>query len=160
MSASATMLILGGMYYETEYKTAQLWDRLLDTVKWPLDYFMKSYINDKLVYGQCGNGDIDHAAWGRPEDSTTARPCYALTDTKPGTEVAAGMAAALAGGYLLFRTENPAYAGQLLDKAKKLYTFGETYQGSYNESIPDAAKFYKSYSGYHDELTEAAALLY
>jgi len=50
MSSSVTLLGLGGIYYKSEYQSAQLFDKLLDTIKWPLDYFVKCYINDKLVY--------------------------------------------------------------------------------------------------------------
>lgn len=41
-----------------------------------------------------------------------------------------------------------------------MFLFGETYKGKYSDSIPDANNFYKSHSGYYDELTEAASILY
>lgn len=75
----------------------------------------------------------------RPEDSTTTRTCYVLTDQKPGTEVAAGMASALGLGSILFKDEDPNYSSMLLEYAEKLYTFGNTYKGKYSDSIQDAA---------------------
>ena len=60
MSASTTLLAIGGIYYKKYYKKAKLYNKLLYTLKQPLTYFMKCYINDKLIYGQCGNGQIDH----------------------------------------------------------------------------------------------------
>jgi hypothetical protein len=56
MSAAVTMLALGGIYYKAEYQSAQLFDKLLETLKWPLNYFMKCYINPTLIYAQCGTG--------------------------------------------------------------------------------------------------------
>lgn len=51
MSSSATLLALAGIYYKPQFVTAQLFNKLLYTLKSPLDYFVKSYINDKLIYG-------------------------------------------------------------------------------------------------------------
>lgn len=45
-----------------------------------------------------------------PEDSTTPRKCHQLTDTKPGTEVAAGMASALAISSILFKDSDLTYS--------------------------------------------------
>lgn len=47
-----------------------------------------------------------------------------------------------------------------MEYAEKLYSFGETFKGKYSDSISDANQFYRSYSGYYDELTEAAAILH
>ena len=44
--------------------------------------------------------------------------------------------------------------------ARQLYSFADTYRGRYSESIPDAAAFYNSFSGYHDELCWAALWLH
>jgi hypothetical protein len=48
----------------------------------------------------------------------------------------------------------------MLVHARQLFTFADTYRGDYSVSIPDAANFYKSYSGYTDELLWAAVWLY
>ena len=44
--------------------------------------------------------------------------------------------------------------------ARQLYSFADTYRGRSSESIPDAAAFYNSFSGYHDELCWAALWLH
>lgn len=49
-----------------------------------------------------GNGDIDHAYWGRPEDMTMSRPAYYLESTKTGSDVTGATAAALAAGSMAF----------------------------------------------------------
>lgn len=52
--------------------------------------------------------------------------------------MAAGMASALTASYFLFKDTEPDYASNLLDYAKKLYTFGNTYRGKYSDVIYDA----------------------
>lgn len=79
MSSAVTMLALGGIYYKSSYEKAQLYNKLLETIQWPLDYFIKCYINKNLVYAQCGSGSEDLKDFNRPEDSTVKRVCYKLT---------------------------------------------------------------------------------
>ena len=55
------------------------------------------------VRQKVGNGDLDHAYWGRHEDMTMPRPAYQVNTNKPGSDVAGGTAAALAAGYLAFK---------------------------------------------------------
>ena len=59
---------------------------------------------------QVGNGGADHAYWGRAEDMTMDRPAYKLTTSKPGSDLAAETAAAMAAGYMVFRNEGRFYA--------------------------------------------------
>jgi len=37
-----------------------------------------------LNFSKVGDGNSDHAYWGRPEDMTMARPAWATTTTAPG----------------------------------------------------------------------------
>ena len=111
-------------------------------------------------YGQVGNGEIDHKTWGRDTDlKASDRPSYVLNETKPGSEVAGETAAALAASSIVFKSRDPAYSARLLKHATQLWTFGNRYRGKYSDSIPDAKKFYKSFSGYYDELAWGAAWL-
>jgi hypothetical protein len=66
----------------------------------------------------------------------------------------------MAAAALVFRPTDPAYADKLLQHAKELYAFADKHRGVYSESIPDAAAFYKSFSGYQDELVWGALWLY
>ena len=43
-------------------------------VKWASDYFIKAHVAPNKFYGQVGDGNIDHAYWGRPEEMTESRP--------------------------------------------------------------------------------------
>ena len=52
------------------------------------------------------------------------------------------------------------YAKRLLRHAKELYAFADKYRGVYSDSIPNAKSFYRSHSGYKDELVWGAAWLY
>lgn len=88
-----------------------------------------------------------------------ARPALKITTQRPGSDVAAETAAALAAGSIAFRKSNPSYSQQLLAHAKGLFEFANKYRAKYSDSIPRAAKFYKS-TGYKDELVWGAAWLY
>lgn len=52
------------------------------------------------------------------------------------------------------------YAETLLQHAKELFAFADKYRGVYSDSISNAADFYRSYSGYKDELVWGAIWLY
>jgi hypothetical protein len=163
MAANNTMLAWSGVEYEQAYKQAGQWDELLEAVKWGTDYFLKAHVSEggktKELYVQVGDGNIDHQYWGPPEKMIMARPAFKIDASRPGTEVAAQTASALASASMLFRSTDKAYANLLLKNAKQLFEFAETYQGKYSDSVPQANPFYTSFSGYWDELTEAAAWL-
>jgi hypothetical protein len=53
-------------------------------VKWATDYFLKAHTAPNEFYGQVGQGDVDHAFWGRPEDMTMPRPAYKIDTSRPG----------------------------------------------------------------------------
>lgn len=115
-------------------------------------------IDQNIVYGQVGDGNVDHSYWGRPEQQDQNRPSFAVTASNPGTELTGNYASALALASLAFRSTDAAYADQCLAVARKLYTFAKTYRGSYSTSIPNAGQFYNSYN-YNDELAFSAAAM-
>jgi hypothetical protein len=53
-------------------------------LKYGTDYFLKAHTAANEFYGQVGQGDVDHAYWGRPEDMTMSRPAYKIDTSKPG----------------------------------------------------------------------------
>ena len=134
MASAATMLGIGGLYFGEYYENAQLYKRLLEILTVPLDFFMKCFIN-------------------------ITRKCFKVTNTAPGSDATASMASALAVGSILFKNVNPVYSSKLLDYAKKIYTFAETYLGVYSNQIPSEYTIYPS-SDYWDDLAEASGLLY
>ncbi|MFM7205621.1 MAG: glycoside hydrolase family 9 protein [Planctomycetaceae bacterium] len=160
MTATMTMLGWGLVQYRQAYVTSGLLDEMLDTLKWGTDWIIKAHPEPNVFYAQVGNGSADHSFWGAPEVMAMARPAYRLDPTKPGSEVAAEAAAALAAASVAFRPTNAAYADTLLVHARQLYSFADTCRGRYSDSIPDAAAYYNSFSGYHDELCWAALWLH
>ena len=87
--------------------------------------------------------------------------CYfQITAQRPGSELAAETAAALAAASIIFKDDDPSYAAKCLKHAEELYNFADKYRGVYSNSIPDAAIYYNSWSGYNDELAWGAVWLY
>ncbi|MGB7441210.1 MAG: glycoside hydrolase family 9 protein [Coleofasciculaceae cyanobacterium] len=163
MASSMTMLGWGVNEYRDAYQQSGQLDEALDAIKWGTDYILKAHVTEggktKEFYGQVGNGGIDHSYWGAPEDMNMARPSYKIDAANPGSDLAGEASAALAAASIAFRPTDSNYADTLLDNAKQLYEFADTYRGKYSDSIPDAANFYNSWSGYNDELAWGAAWL-
>ena len=59
---------------------------------------------------------------------TMARPSYKITKDKPGTELAAETAAALAASSVIFRDVDRNYADLLVRHARELYEFADKYR--------------------------------
>lgn len=160
MAGTITVLAWGMIDYRSGYDCAGETDHGYATVKWGTDYFIKAHVSDYKFFGQCGDGDVDHAYWGRPEVMTMKRPCWAITTSCKGSEILGETSAALAAASILFKTKDPAYSAKCLKHAKQLYKFAKNYKGDYHNCIHNAGKFYKSWSGYWDELAWSAAWLY
>lgn len=160
MAATATMLAWSVYEYKEGYeKTGQL-DAILDNLRFVNDYFMKAHTAPNELWGQVGNGNADHNWWGPAEVMPMARPAYKIDTTKPGSDLAAETAAALASASIIFKESDPTYSSELLRHAKELYQFADQYRGKYSDSITDAQQFYNSWSGYADELSWGAVWLY
>lgn len=165
MAHSLTMLSWGALENPVAYEETGQMAPLLDILRWGADYLMRCHVRNPdgstaAFYGQVGDGNADHAYWGRAESMTMARPAFKIDAANPGSDLAAETAAALASGAMLFQSTDPAYAAALLDHAHALYAFADAYRGKYSNSIPQAAAFYNSWSGYQDELTWGAIWLY
>ncbi|KAK8537929.1 hypothetical protein V6N13_096274 [Hibiscus sabdariffa] len=132
----------------------------MEAVKWGADYFIKAHPRPYVLYGEVGDGNSDHYCWQRPEDMTTDRRAYKIDPTNPGSDLAGETAAAMAAASIVFRRSNPAYSRELLRHAYQLFEFADKYRGKYDSSITVAQKYYRSVSGYNDELLWAAAWLY
>ncbi|XP_042220404.1 endoglucanase E-4-like [Homarus americanus] len=159
MAYTATVLAWGLIDFADGHETAGQMEYGKAALKWATDYFLKAHTAKDEFYGQVGNGGIDHAYWGRPEDMTMKRPSYKIDDAHPGTELAAETAAALAAASMVFSEDNPTYSSEMLDVAKELYDFGDKFRLTYDKSITDATSYYHSWSGYGDELCWAALWL-
>ncbi|KAK9082389.1 hypothetical protein Syun_031268 [Stephania yunnanensis] len=132
----------------------------MEAVKWGTDYLIKAHPQPYVLYGEVGDGNSDHFCWQRPEDMTTDRRAYRIDTNNPGSDLAGETAAAMAAASIVFRRYNPAYSNELLSHAKQLFEFADKYRGKYDSSITVAQKYYRSYSGYADELLWSAAWMY
>lgn len=140
-------------------KAGQL-DELKGNLRWVNDYFVKAHTAPNELYVQIGDGEADHKWWGPAEVMTMARPSHKITASCPGSDVAAETAASLASAAIVFKTDDPTYSATLLSHAKQLYSFADTYRGKYSDCVTAAAAYYKSWSGYQDELVWGAYWLY
>tara|TARA_B100001059_G_scaffold173662_1_gene173873 strand:+ start:5965 stop:8757 length:2793 start_codon:yes stop_codon:yes gene_type:complete len=163
ISSAMTTMAWSGVDFNDGFQSAGLMDELKDTLRWHADWCIAAHPEPNVFCGQIGLGNASHGFWGPAEVHTIAngyRPkIWWLSPEHPGSEPAAEAAAFLAAASMLFSDE-PAYAAELLQHARELYSFADTHRGNYTDSIPEVASFYNSWSGYHDELTWAAAWLH
>lgn len=149
MSYSASML--GWALYEYGDKIASSGQKvhLENNLKFVLDYFVACDKGDHIVY-QIGDGNADHTWWGPVEviEKEMKRPYY----TGKPTCVTAQMAAALAIGSIVLRNDT------YLKHAKSLFELSDKTRS--DADYKAAENFYKSWSGWQDELMWAAIWLY
>ncbi len=124
------------------------------------DWIMKAHSAPEEFWGQVGDGGADHAYWGPPEVMQMPRPAFKIDRTCPGSDLAGEAAAALAATAMVFAKDDPNYAEAALKHARELYNFADTYRGRYSDCIKDAGNYYRSWSGYQDELVWGALWLY
>ncbi|MFJ8577791.1 glycoside hydrolase family 9 protein [Micromonospora sp. NPDC093277] len=160
MAFSTTMLAWGAVEYREGYTASGQLTNLLNNLRWVNDYFVKAHPSPNVLYGQIGKGDDDHKWWGPAEVLPMARPAYKIDASCGGADLAGETAAAMAASSMVFRPTDAAYADKLLTHAKQLYTFADTVRKNYHECITDATNFYKSWSGWQDELVWGAIWLY
>jgi hypothetical protein len=113
-----------------------------------------------VLWAEVGDGDTDHYCWQRPEDMTTSRQAYKVDRDNPGSDLVGETAAALAAASVVFRLSDPRYSHLLVRHAEQLFEFGDKYRGEYDRSVPEASRYYASFSGYGDEMLWAALWLH
>ncbi|XP_069172221.1 LOW QUALITY PROTEIN: uncharacterized protein [Procambarus clarkii] len=160
MAYTATVLAWGLLDFPQGYAAAGQTEYGRAAVKWATDYFLKAHTAEYELYGQVGKGSLDHGFWGRPEDMYMDRPSMKIDKDAPGSDLAGETAAALAAASIVFKDVDSAYSAELLGVAEELYAFADEYRLEYHNSITDAADFYRSWSGYGDELLWGALWLY
>jgi len=160
MAASTTILAWGIIENKAAFQSSGQLAPMLSNLRWVCDYFIKCHTAPNEFWGQVGDSGPDHAFWGPCEIMQMARPSFKINAQSPGSDLAGETAAALAACSMVFRASDPTYADTLLSHAKQLYTFADTYRGKYSDSISAAANFYRSWSGYEDELVWGAIWLY
>ncbi|SEK23160.1 Fibronectin type III domain-containing protein [Roseateles sp. YR242] len=157
---TATQLAWGALEFEAGHKDAGQYDALLRNLRWINDYFIKAHPSANVLYGQVGNGSVDHSWWGPVEVYPKEAPAYKIDATCGGSDLAGETAAAMAAASMVFKTSDPSYAATLLTHARQLFTLADTKRQKYVECITDAQGYYNSWSGYVDELAWGAVWLY
>ncbi|CAA3000616.1 endoglucanase 6-like [Olea europaea subsp. europaea] len=160
MAFTVTMMSWSIIEYGKQMASSGELGHAISAVKWGTDYLIKAHPQPYVLYGEVGDGNTDHYCWQRPEDMTTSRAAYRIDASHPGSDLAGETAAAMAAASVIFRRYNPSYSAELLKHAYQLFDFANKYRGKYDSSITVAQKYYRSVSGYADELLWAAAWLY
>jgi chitodextrinase len=160
MAFTTTMLAWGAVEYRDAYTSSGQLTHFLNNLRVPNDYFIKAHPSADLLYGQVGTGQPDHNWWGPAEVMPMARPAYKIDATCGGSDLAAETAAAMAASSMVFRPTDAAYANTLVTHARQLYSFADRVRKMYHECITDATSFYKSWSGFQDELVWGAIWMY
>ena len=102
MASMVTQLAWGAITFQSGYEVAGQIENMKKCLQWATDYFIAAHTAPKEFYGQVGDGDSDHAFWGRPEDMTMARPAFKIDATHPGSDLAGETAAALAAASIFY----------------------------------------------------------
>lgn len=162
MAYTLTMLAWSVVEYRDAYENSNQLSHILNTITFISQYLIKCHTSDNEFYGQVGNGSDDHSFWGPAEsvEFIMNRPSYKIDKSNPGSDLAGEAAAALAAASIVLKETNPNFASKCLDHSKTLYDFADNYRGKYSDVITDAQTFYKSWSGYKDELVWGAIWLY
>ena len=149
--------------FTDQYKYSNQYDTILNLIKYCCDFLMKCHTAPNELWIQIGDGSYDHSYWGPVEVMhlhKPKRPCYKITKEKPGSDVASEVCACLAVASILFQDSDITYSQKCLQHARELYTFATTYRGKYSDSVPEVAEFYKSWSGYDDDIAWASVWMY
>jgi cytochrome c553 len=166
MSYTATMLNWSLIKNREAYQQAGKLDYGKSQVKYALDYLLKTYnagadlnsASDDKVYYQVEDGNADHSAgWIAPHEITKSRPTYTCDKNSKCSAISAQMSASFASGAILF-ADDSAYANKLLESAKRIFKFAESYQGDAGSNAK-ASPFYTS-GNFKDELGLASMWLY
>jgi endoglucanase len=162
MAASLTMLCWGVKEYGEAYEKSGQLTAILNNIRFTAEYLIKCHTAAGEFYGQVGQGDPDHKFWGPAEsvEANMTRPSAKIDKTHPGSELAGEAAAALAAASIVLKPADAAFSASCLSHAKELYSFADASRGMYHLAITDATNFYKSWSGYEDELLWGAIWLF
>ena len=162
ITSAMTLLAWSGIDYRNGYVQSGQLPHLIDTLRWHADWCIAAHPEPNVYCGQVGQGSASHAYWLPAEvfPSTYSPQVWWLTPDNPGSEPPAEAAAFLAATSMLLADDDPSYAAMLLAHAIELRAFANQYQLPYHETITDVSSFYRSWSGYQDELCWSALWLY
>ncbi|KAK3104208.1 hypothetical protein FSP39_025314 [Pinctada imbricata] len=159
MANVVTMLNWGLLRYKDAYQDSGQLDHMYDCVRWGLTWLVKCHTAPNELYIMVGDPTDDHRHWNRPENMTTKRTPKKIDAAHPGSDAASEYAAAMASGYLVFKTKDPDFAAELLQHAKQLSSFAKNHRGSYSKTLTSDFNLYNS-ADESDEMPWGMAWLY
>eukprot|EP00833_Pecoramyces_ruminatium_P013140 jgi/Orpsp1_1/1187172/evm.model.d7180000055920.1 len=65
-ASALSILAFSAYLWKDGYKEAEQWGYIKDAIKWGTDYLIKCHTGKDELYGQVGNGSLDHGAWINP----------------------------------------------------------------------------------------------
>ncbi|KAI8463040.1 MAG: Six-hairpin glycosidase-like protein [Monoraphidium minutum] len=153
-------LALGYLAFPEGYQKAGQDMALKQNIKWGADWLLKARFNSTaLVAATWAPGETIKAAhlfWGHPEDIVPPATVRVLPPGKPGADLLAQAAAALAAAAVVLRENSADYAAELVSTAEGLYAQAKEQEGLYSDTIPEVDGYYTSFS-FVDDLAWAAA---
>ncbi|CAI6001926.1 unnamed protein product [Closterium sp. NIES-65] len=167
MAFTVTTLAWSVVEYGSTLAAQGQLDHALDAIRWGTDFFISAHPQPNVLYAQVGDGPSDHRCWQRPEDMTTPRMAFRLDANNPGTETivldciflhlhaAVPLFFSAYGATMVVfhamhsQPTHPIPPNPLSTACAQLFNFANTYRKSYVSSIPSAAAFYNSYSGFN-----------
>ncbi|KAL0312465.1 UNVERIFIED_CONTAM: Endoglucanase 6 [Sesamum radiatum] len=151
MAFTITMMSWSILEYGRQMGASGELGHALDAVKWGTDYLIKAHPEPYVLYGEVGDGNTDHYCWQRPEDMTTSRAAYKIDPSHPDPTSPARPPPPW--------PPPPSSSAATTPPIRRSSSNTPT-RGKYDSSITIAQKYYRSVSGYADELLWAAAWLY
>lgn len=170
---TSSVLSWGLIEYKDAVKKAGLYDLYLRNLKWGLDYVAACDKGDKVI-GTIGEDGFDHVWYGSPEVYMRKFNLKNETEERPYDEITncttiAEMAAAMAGGYIVFKDEDPAAAKSYLEHAESLFKLANDVWAEKGDEANDdqgiQGKYYNTKNNqgtdnFVDELMYAANWMY
>lgn len=170
---TASVLSWGLIEYKDAVKKAGLYDAYLRNLKWGLDYVAACDKGDKVI-GTIGEDGFDHVWYGSPEVYIRKFNLKEKTEERPYDEITncttiAEMAAAMAGGYIVFKDEDPDAAKEYLKHAESLFKLANDVWAEKGDEADDdqgiQGRYYKTTNNqgtdnFIDELMYAANWMY
>ena len=162
ISSAMTLMAWSGLEYEDGYIATGQMEHLHRNLRWHADWCIEAHPEPNVFCGQIGQGNASHAYWvpGEVYPASYTPKIWWLNADNPGSEPPAEAAAFLAAASMLFRDSDPSYADTLLQHARELHDFADQHRLEYHLTITDVSSFYRSWSGYHDELCWSALWLH
>ncbi|XP_060606557.1 uncharacterized protein LOC132758865 [Ruditapes philippinarum] len=163
MASAVIMIGWGAVKFKAGYETAGLLHDLYDSLRWPLDYFIKIWLPDiQGLIQKVGLEAFERGMWSRPESRYGMNNYlvnYALSrGQKEGADVAGDVATALVIGAEIFKENDTSYSDRLMVTAKDVYTFAKQLERTYQDY--SSVHYSDPGESYADEMCVAAWWMY